>query len=449
MKLDGVVVPANASASGIAYQAQKLTRGDHTAYVEVADKFGNPVSLSWSFKVEDTPPVISLVEPKGEINTATPVLQAAYSDAGTGINVASVVLSINGQIVPAIATASQVSYEILTPLEKNVTYKVSVQVADKAGNIASADSTFSLETTAPTVSNTKPTGTVSETDADKGIAVTADLADDGSGVNPDSAKMWIDGSPVSLTATAKSVSYTAKGLGYGQHTVRLVVADMLANTADKSWTFSVGDSTKPTVTVLSPKENETVGVKPIIRISYADEGSGVDLTSIAVQIDGKPVSAGAMAPAKPGDSKVVSAGESSYEVRLSFGWHTLTVSLKDVAGNEATAEVKFMVEGDVLDIVKAHNYPNPFTGGDTKIAFGLSKKSRVSIRVYDFTNTLVATVAEEVETEATDEAEFSWDGTTDAAGGRQLATGVYFCQVVTKTDNETKSQIIKVALVRE
>jgi hypothetical protein len=445
MKLDGVVVPANASASGIAYQAQKLTRGDHTVYVEVADRFGNPFSLSWTFKVEDTPPVISLVEPKGEITTATPVLKATYSDAGTGINVASVVLSINGQIVPAIATASQVSYEILNPLEKNTTYKVSVQVADKAGNIASADSSFSLETTAPTVSNTKPTGTVSETDAAKGIMVTADLADDGSGVNAASVKMWVDGSPVMVTATDKAASYTAKGLGYGEHTVRLVVADMLANTADKSWKFSVGDSTKPTVTVLSPKENQTVGVKPIIRISYADEGSGVDLASIVVKIDDKPVSAGAMAPAKPG---IVSAGESSYEVKLAFGWHTLTVSVKDVAGNEQTAEVKFMVEGDVLDIVKAHNYPNPVTGGDTKITFGLSKKSKVSIRVYDFTNTLVATVAEDVEKEATNKAEFSWDGTT-GAGGRQLATGVYFCQVVTKTDNETKSQIIKVALVRE
>ena len=449
MKLDGVVVPANASASGIAYQAQKLTRGDHAVYVEVADKFGNPFSLSWSFKVEETPPVISLVEPKGEITTATPVLKATYSDAGTGINVASVVLSINGQIVPAIATASQVSYDILNPLEKNTTYKVSVQVADKAGNIASADSSFSLETTAPTVSNTKPTGAVSETDAAKGIMVTADLADAGSGVNPASAKMWVDGSPVMVTATDKAASHTAKGLGYGQHTVRLVVADMLANTADKSWTFSVGDSTKPTVTVLSPKENQTVGVKPIIRISYADEGSGVDLTSIAVKIDDKPVSAGAMAPAKPGDSKVVSAGESSYEVKLAFGWHTLTVSVKDVAGNEETAEVKFMVEGDVLNIVKAHNYPNPVTGGNTKIAFGLSKKARVSIKVYDFTNTLVATVTDgDVETEATEKAEFSWDGMT-GAGGRQLATGVYFCQVVTKTDNETKSQIIKVALVRE
>jgi hypothetical protein len=123
--------------------------------------------------------------------------------------------------------------------------------------------------------------------------------------------------------------------------------------------------------------------------------------------------------------------------------------VKDVAGNEATAEVKFMVEGDVLEIVKAHNYPNPFRGDATKFAFGLSKRSQVSIRIYDFTNTLVATVAEEEAKDASEKVEFSWDGTTDVSGGRQLATGVYFAQVVVKTDSETKSQIIKIALVRE
>ena len=79
----------------------------------------------------------------------------------------------------------------------------------------------------------------------------------------------------------------------------------------------------------------------------------------------------------------------------------------------------------------------------------MSKRSQVSIRVYDFTNTLVATVAEDETRDASEKVEFSWDGTTDIGGGRQLATGVYFAQVVVKTDSETKSQIIKIALVRE
>jgi len=210
----------------------------------------------------------------------------------------------------------------------------------------------------------------------------------------------------------------------------------------------VADSTPPTVTVVSPKQDAVVGVRPVIKISYADDGSGVDLASISVQVDGKPVVASAMAPAKAGEAKAVSAGEASYEVKLGYGSHTLAVALKDVAGNEATAEVKFMVEGDVLEVVKAHNYPNPFAGDNTSITFGLSKRSEVSIKIYDFTATLVATVAEEETRDAGENVEFKWNGTTDAGSGRPLANGVYFCQIVVKTDSETKSEIVKIALVR-
>jgi len=449
MKLDGVVVAATPSASGISYQATGLTHGDHTVYVEVADEFGNVAANTWSFKVEETPPTVASVEPEGEVNTATPVLTASYSDAGSGIDVGSVVLTLNGQVVPATVTEAQVSYAVLTPLERGVTYQVAVKVADKAGNIASADSTFSLETTPPKVSSTKPTGTVDEDVAAKGVMISAKLSDDGSGVDPDSVMIWLDGKPVDAEATDQSVEYTAKGLSYGDHNVRLVVADMLGNTADESWKFSVDDSTPPTVTVISPKADSVVGVRPVIKISYADEGSGVDLTSISVKVDDDPVMASAMAPAKASSANVVSAGEASYEVKLGYGEHMLTVAVKDVAGNESTAEVKFIVEGDILKIVKAHNYPNPFRGSGTTITFGLSQEAEVTIRLYDFTATLVATVAESEVTQASDKVELRWDGTTDAGDGDRLANGVYFCHILVQTDSETKSEIVKIALVRE
>ena len=450
MKVDGVVVAATPSASGISYQSTGLMHGDHTVYVEVGDQFGNVAAQTWTFKVEEDPPSIASVEPKGEVDTATPVLSASYSDAGTGVDVNNVVLSLNGQVVPATVTESQVSYAVLTPLKLGVTYKVAVQVADKAGNIASSDATFSLETTPPKISSTKPTGTVSEDDAASGVLVSAKLSDDGSGVDPDSVKVWLDGDLVDANATAESVQYTARGLVYGDHTVRVVAADMLGNTADEAWKFSVDDSTPPTVTVVSPKEDAVVGVRPVIKISYADDGSGVDLTSISVKVDDEAVIASAMAPAKPARANVVSAGEASYEVKLGYGSHTLAVVVKDVAGNEATAEVTFIVEGDVLKLVKPHNFPNPFRGSKTTITFGLSQEADITIRIYDFTATLVATVAEDERIPAAEKVEgLEWAGTTDTSDGSQVANGVYFCQILAKTDSETKSEIVKIALVRE
>jgi hypothetical protein len=449
MKVDGVAVPATASASGISYQATGLMAGDHPVYVEVADQFGNLSFESWSFKVEETPPSISSIEPDGEVDTATPTISASYSDAGTGIDVSSVVLKLGGQILPAVATETSVSFKVLVDLELGVTYKVEVEVADKAGNVASDSSSFSLESDPPKISSKKPEGTVSEDDAAAGILISAKLADDGSGVDPDSVMMWLDGEVVAADASTESVQYTAKGLSYGDHNVRLIVVDMLGNFADESWEFSVDDKTPPTVTVISPKHDSVVGERPVIKISYADEGSGVDLTSISVKVDDNAVVATAMAPAKPARSNVVSAGEASYEVKLGFGSHTLTVVVKDVAGNEATAEVTFIVEGDILLLVKPHNYPNPFRGSKTTITFGLSQECDITIRIYDFTATLVATVVEEERTQADDAVEFEWDGTTDAGDGYQLANGIYFCQILSKTDSETKSEIVKIALVRE
>jgi hypothetical protein len=444
MKVDSRPVGVTATAAGMGHEATGLMAGTHNVYVEVADMFGNVASESWSFRVEQTPPTISSVEPDGEVNTATPALSASYTDGGTGIDVNSVVLMLNGAVVPAIKTGTSASYRVTVPLQLGVEYTVKVVVADKAGNSNESSSNFTLEDDAPEISNTKPSGTVSEEDAAGKLVISADLEDDGSGVDADSVKMWLDGKLVDASATTEHVQYTVSGLSYGQHKVRLVVADVLGNVADKVWDFSVDDSTPPTVTVVSPKQDAVVGTMPVIRISYSDTGSGVDLTSVDVKVDDNPVMATTMAPA---GAKVVSAGEASYEVKLDYGSHTLTVVVADVAGNKSEpVTVEFIVEGDVLKLIKPHNYPNPVTGGTTTITFGLSQAADVTIAIYDFTATLVATVLED-EPMPAGTVEKDWNGTTDA-GGDRLANGVYFCKVLVKTDSETKHKIVKIAIVK-
>jgi hypothetical protein len=445
MKVDGETVSATATASSISYLATGLMKGTHTVSVEVSDKFGNSAVQTWTFRVEETPPTIASVEPSGEVNTATPGLSATYSDAGTGIDTGSVSLSLNGVGLPATVTETSVSFQVLTPLKVGETYQIMVEVADKAGNVASDSATFVLESTPPEITIDSPKGTVSEEEAASGVNVSVKLADDGSGVNPDSVMVWIDGEVVNADATTESVQYVAAGLAYGDHTLRVVAADMLGNTADETSTFSVADTTPPTVVVLSPKADSVVGVRPVIKISYADEGSGVDLMSISVKVDDKPVVATAMAPAKSA-AKVVSAGEASYEVKLGYGIHTLTVEVSDVAGNKADpVVVNFVVEGASLALVKPHNYPNPVRS-DTKITFGLSQSADVTIRIYDFTATLVATVKDEENMQADEKVEIQWEGTT--TGGERLANGVYFCQILAQTNSETKSEIVKIAIVK-
>ena len=79
------------------------------------------------------------------------------------------------------------------------------------------------------------------------------------------------------------------------------------------------------------------------------------------------------------------------------------------------------------------NYPNPFNPG-TKIAFELPEPARVNLRVYSAAGRLVRSLLEGVAMGAGPHAQ-PWDGRDD--GGRNLASGVYFCRL--EADSEALS----------
>jgi hypothetical protein len=70
---------------------------------------------------------------------------------------------------------------------------------------------------------------------------------------------------------------------------------------------------------------------------------------------------------------------------------------------------------------------NPFRSGAAKISFGITKKEKVELRVYDVAGRLVKTLANR-EFEAGSHDLF-WDGSNDE--GRQVSRGVYFYQLHT------------------
>ncbi|MBI5624770.1 MAG: IPT/TIG domain-containing protein [Elusimicrobia bacterium] len=110
---------------------------------------GTEVLLS-SFS-DTTPPVLALTPVQGGTRTvARPELTAAYSDAGAGIDLASVRLyldeaDITGQ---AVVTASSASYVPAADLGQG-THAVSASVSDLAGNTAQASSAFFIDSLAP------------------------------------------------------------------------------------------------------------------------------------------------------------------------------------------------------------------------------------------------------------------------------------------------------------
>jgi hypothetical protein len=93
------------------------------------------------------------------------------------------------------------------------------------------------------------------------------------------------------------------------------------------------DEIRPTLTVSHPRPNANVGPISDIRVGVHDVGSGLNVSSLSV--DGLPV------------GEPVQGGEGLYSVPLSTpltsGTHTITVSVKDVAGNTTKQSVRFTV----------------------------------------------------------------------------------------------------------
>ena len=70
---------------------------------------------------------------------------------------------------------------------------------------------------------------------------------------------------------------------------------------------------------------------------------------------------------------------------------------------------------------------NPHRGGDAKITFGITRKERVELKVYDVTGRLVKTLANREFTAG--EHTLYWDGSNE--DGRLVPRGVYFYQLRT------------------
>ena len=77
-------------------------------------------------------------------------------------------------------------------------------------------------------------------------------------------------------------------------------------------------------------------------------------------------------------------------------------------------------------------YPNPFNT-ETRILYDLKKDEQVSLKVYDVTGRLVSVLADEKQKAGRHETQF---------GGRNLASGVYFLNLYTPTNDRTQKIVM-------
>jgi hypothetical protein len=310
-----------------------LDFGTHTVIWRAADGAGNIRDGFWTFTVADqAPPELSAPTPadgwSGE--SRRPAIGFSLADAGTGVDPSTLRVVLDGVDVTAAGSFANGAYQLLPGADLGFgAHTVRVSASDRAGNAMPPVSWgFTVaDRTPPHLGDVRPDPGSAGSDRTPVIAASLDDGD-GTGIDPSSVTMTVDGLDVSGRAqlTGDRLTYLpAAPLAFGSHTVVVNAADLAGNhAAPLSWTFTVRDETAPTVSGREPVAGTTVPGAVRIAFDVADAGTGIDPSSLAVAVDGSDVTSwGSFA-----------GGHFSYAPgNLGAGVHTIAVTVADAAGN--------------------------------------------------------------------------------------------------------------------
>jgi hypothetical protein len=354
LTLDGTDQTAKAAVTAAALTfipAAPLPDGSHAVALDVRDAAGNPAHQAWSFTTDITPPSLVITSPAtATVGTVTPTLGFAYTDATSGVDPTSLRVLLDGTDVTATCQRGPGSAACTPPPLRAGPHGLAASVRDRAGNAASASLSFQIVLQPPSVAIIAP--------ADLSYVATAQPPAQGTyssaaGIDPGSVNLKLDFVDVTAAAQVGATSLTftpGVPLTEGSHLLQLMVKDTAGGVAFAASQFFV-DLTPPTLAVTAPT-GAVVATKlrPEIALRYADSGSGIDLATLQVAVDGS------VHPA-------CNAGSDTADCRLAddlpAGAHTITASIRDVAGNRQTASASFNL---TLDVPPRVTIASPATG---------------------------------------------------------------------------------------
>jgi hypothetical protein len=253
---------------------------------------------------DQTPPVVTIEQPEGDTNNPEPLLVYSVDDSS-----AVVTVFVDGEEVE---TTSGQTLDRLADGE----HEVVVEARDGSGNVGSDSVAFMVDSTAPGISITSPANGSILNDSTpmltfrSGESGTADVSlDDGAS------------GAFSTPVTGGIVFSDEVGpLGDGGHRIDVVVQDGMGNESSAFTEFMI-DTRAPQVQIESPV-GDTTDHEPMLE--YTTDESGVASAFV--------------------DDQAVPTQDGERLPRLSDGEHTITVQVKDMAGNVGSDEVVVNVQ---------------------------------------------------------------------------------------------------------
>jgi RHS repeat-associated protein len=311
--------------------------GRHVVSIRATDRAGNvsfPVAVS--FVLDTTPPVIAITSPSSsQLQNTNLTVKGTVTDNLS--SVAALTASVDGQSAVPVFFGPAGAFQFTTALALNGamdgSHSITFQAADKAGNSAfPAHVSFVLDTTAPVVTVTHPTGSPV---TDPNLTVAGRVTDNLAGIKALQGQLDSGGFfPVLFDASGNfnlRTTLPLDGSAGGLHTVQLAATDKAGNSsAVTAITFSL-DTIPPTVSFdLDPSTDSA----PV-----GDGQTTFDTVTLTGQTEPnlpvKLVEIGATTTAD-GTGQFHFPG-----VALALGSNSFHVQATDVAGNIGTATRSF------------------------------------------------------------------------------------------------------------
>ncbi len=303
-------------------------------------------------------PVLAVTSPSAIVfNDTAPTIVVTYTDADSGVDTATLIVSLDGADITATCTVDASMASCPSPVLGAGGHTVNVQLSDLAGNASSLDHPFEviLDTDPPTLAITEPSSSPVNT-ATPPIAVT--YADAVAGIDQASVAIVVDGADItsSCVVDAAGATCVSPSLTEGSHTVDASASDLAGNSAVASFAFEVvlgGDVTPPTLEIVTPSTPVVLNdLTPLITIVYSDAESGVDVDSLRLR----------SGSAEIGATCSIEANQATCDPPpLGAGSRVLEAEVHDLAGNVAIATLAFEIvldtEPPVLNIIQPEQSP--------------------------------------------------------------------------------------------
>lgn len=276
--------------------AQPYADGIINVWVNATDNSTRHVTYSWSFTVNTTPLSVFNEMPANNSFTSDimPIISVNITNNASVVNLSSIVMTVNGSIVDiantAIAGGYMVYNQTATPFTHTQVVNVTVNATDNNNNFMSHNWSFTVDNNAPVLTDTAANPQTIESNGTDTTTLSVNVTDKLSGTSSVTVNLSSIGGAANIEMQNSSNNYwiitNATGVGNGTYHLPINATDNAGNSnTSVNITLYVNDTTSPILSNNMPSTG-TTNLAPTISISAKDIGSGINVSSANMTVNG-------------------------------------------------------------------------------------------------------------------------------------------------------------------